>query len=250
MPTRYQQLRQVIANLAAPAEAQDAYLLSICGQLPPDEARAYGNDELALELEDAFTFGPIRQMLECGEIDQEQIDAVAALQAFLEKWSGEENADFWVRDALYTDPRWEEARVLARRALRLFPDEERPGWVPDGPDSPAEPAPRPRRELVVRALPFLVLLHLGGCLADLTSEQYSLLPLFCSITSSAWLSALALAIPFTALAAFLGTVAAGIFARTRHESRAAWAYIVLLALLAVEFALYAANFGSYGCDGP
>ena len=141
MPTRYKMHREVIANLAAPAEMQDAHLLSISGQLPPDEARTYCIDELALELEDAFTFGPIRQMLERGEIEQEQIDAVLPLDAFLEKWSGEENADFWARDALYTDPRWEEARVLARSALAPFPDEERSGWVPDGPDSTTTSTP-------------------------------------------------------------------------------------------------------------
>ena len=60
-------------------------------------------------------------MLVCGEISAVQAEAARAVDAFLEKWSGEENADFWVREALWTDPRWEEVRRLARIALIAFP---------------------------------------------------------------------------------------------------------------------------------
>lgn len=248
MPTRYQQLRQAIANLAAPAHEQDAYLVSILGHLAPNGGRGYGNDELSLELENWF--GACPHMLEWDEVSQAQIDAIIPLDAFLEKWSGEANADFWVRDALWTDPRWEEARILARRALSLFPDEERPGWVPDGPHSPGGPAPSRSHDPLVRLLPFVVLLHLGSCAADLTTEQYSLLPLFCSITDSGPLQLLVIAIPVTALASLPAAVIAGACRQTRFARPAILAYLALLALLVLELVTYAANAGSYGCDGP
>ena len=251
-------LRQAIANLAAPAEAQDAYLVSILGHLAPDGGRGYGNDELALELGDSF--GPAPDMLECGEITQEQIDAVLPLDALLEKWSGKENSDFWIRDALWTDPRWEEARLLARQALKLFPEDEsgelfggqsfRVTRVAAGPGYPESSKPRSLGDAFVRLMPLFVLLHLGSCAADLMTEQYSLIPIFCSITSSPSLGALVVAIPLTALASFLAAVIAGACRQTRFFRPIAWAYLALLALLVLELALYAANAGSFGCDGP
>jgi hypothetical protein len=124
MPTRYQQLRQAIANLAAPADEQVAWLDAIHGPLAGGTSAAgYGNDELALELDDIYHAAG--DMLEHGEIREAEIDAVKPLDELLVRWSGESNAGFWTREALYTDPRWDAVRQCARRALDALPDEER-----------------------------------------------------------------------------------------------------------------------------
>lgn len=128
MPTRYQMLRQAIASLAAPAEQQAAYLDRLHGPLTGGgSAAGYGNDELALEFDDFHC--AVGHMLEYGEIRQTEIDAAKPLDELLLRRSGRRNADFWTREALFTDPRWDEVRDCARRVLAAFPDEERSsGW--------------------------------------------------------------------------------------------------------------------------
>lgn len=115
MPTRYQQLRQAIAKLAAPAAEQRTHLESIFpnygSPLPPD----FNVDELALEFGDVYL--ATGDMLESGEIIQSEIDAARPLDEILEKWSGKHNSDFWTVGALFNDSRWEEVRQLARNAL-------------------------------------------------------------------------------------------------------------------------------------
>lgn len=130
MPTRYQMLRQAIANLAAPAEEQAAYLDRLHGPLTGGgSAAGYGNDELALEFDDIHC--AVGHMLEYGEIRRSEIDAATPLDEMLRRWSGRRNSDFWTRDALFTDSRWEEVRMCARQILAAFPDEERSGgWHP------------------------------------------------------------------------------------------------------------------------
>jgi hypothetical protein len=130
MPTRYQQLRQAIANLAAPAEAQAAYLERMFEPLTGGgSAAGYGNDELALEFDDIYCAAG--HMRDHGEVTQAEIDAARPLGELLRGWSGQHDADFWTREALFADPRWQEVRRCARRALAAFPDEERPGgWKP------------------------------------------------------------------------------------------------------------------------
>ncbi|WP_324750294.1 hypothetical protein SH591_01990 [Sphingomonas sp. LY54] len=87
----------------------------------------YGNDELALELNDIFLAAG--HMREWGEISDAEVAAVKPLDDLLEKWSGEANSDFWQREALWTDPRWKEVRKCASQALAALPDEERDtGW--------------------------------------------------------------------------------------------------------------------------
>ncbi len=119
---RYAKLRRAIATLAASADEQHAWLEEIFAPVTKGlSAWGYGNDELALELNDIYLAA--RLMVEEHEISEAQAEAPRALDAFLEKWSGKENADFWVREALWADPRWEEARQLARIALAEFPPE-------------------------------------------------------------------------------------------------------------------------------
>jgi hypothetical protein len=87
----------------------------------------YGNDELALELGDILPAAG--HMQEWGEISDAEVAAVKPLDRLLTKWSGSANSDFWRREALWTDERWEEVRRLAREALAFLPDEERDtGW--------------------------------------------------------------------------------------------------------------------------
>lgn len=143
MPTRYQQLRQAIANLAAPAAAQAAYLDQLFSAVDGGLSAAdYGNDELALEIDGIYR--ATGHMREFGEIAQDQIEAARPLDALLDRWSGEDNADFWTREALFHDPRWVEVRHRAQKALEAYPDEQRESdWTRQhaGSDIPVPPNP-------------------------------------------------------------------------------------------------------------
>lgn len=121
MRTRYTILRETVANLAAAAEAQVAYLDNSFSRLTGGgSAEAYGNDELALEFEDSFV--AVDHMLECGEITPEEIDALRLLDAMLARWSGPEQSEFWARRALFEDPRWRAIRLEAAEVLARLPD--------------------------------------------------------------------------------------------------------------------------------
>lgn len=124
MATRYQQLRQAVANLAAPADEQVRFLdegfTSLTGG---GSAAAYGNDELALELDDMFHAAD--DMIQQGELSEAEKEAIHPLDALLAEWSGQENADFWRGEALFHDARWAEIRACAARTLARLPDEER-----------------------------------------------------------------------------------------------------------------------------
>jgi len=112
MTTRYQQLRQAIANLAAPAETQAAHLQTLFGG---DIGPEFCVDELAFEFGDYYS--ATRHMMTRREITQAEIDAVEPVDALLARWSGKANADFWTVRALFSDPHWEEVRACARQAL-------------------------------------------------------------------------------------------------------------------------------------
>lgn len=124
MGTRYTLLREAVANLAAPAEAQVAYLdRSFSTLTGGGSAEAYGNDELALEFEDSFI--AMGHMLEYGEITQAEIERLRSLDELLGQWSGKTHAAFWARDALFSDRRWEIVRSRAAEVLATLPDETR-----------------------------------------------------------------------------------------------------------------------------
>jgi len=124
MRTRYTLLREAVANLAAPADAQVVYLdRSFSGLTGGQSAEAYGNDELAMEFEDSFI--AVGHMLHYGEIKTSEIDALQSLDDMLSRWSGEKHSDFWARTALFADPRWEAIRLRASEVLALLPDEAR-----------------------------------------------------------------------------------------------------------------------------
>jgi hypothetical protein len=124
MGTRYTLLREAVANLAASADAQVSYLeSSFVGLTAGKSAEAYGNDELAMEFDDSFIV--VGHMLECGEIKEDEIDALRSLNEMLSRWSGPIHKDFWARTALFEDSRWQAIRLRASEVLALLPDEAR-----------------------------------------------------------------------------------------------------------------------------
>ena len=124
MPTRYEQLRQSVAYLAAPAAEQAAHLDRLMSPLTDGgSAASYGNDEMALSFEDIFLAA--KDMISHGELTEEEAAAALPLNDLLSQLSGEQNADFWRREALHQDERWDEVRLLARSALDCLPSETR-----------------------------------------------------------------------------------------------------------------------------
>ena len=119
MPSRYEQLRSAIANLAASADEQATYLDHIHAPLTGGGSAAnYSNDELALEFEDIFHAAG--HMIDAGELAPWQRDAALPLDAILKQWSGQSHADFWKREALWSDPPWDDVRSVAKKALAAF----------------------------------------------------------------------------------------------------------------------------------
>ncbi|MEP9401078.1 hypothetical protein [Sphingomonas sp. VNH70] len=124
MPSRYQLLREAVRQLAAPAPEQVACLDAMFVRLTGGgSAAAYGNDELAIGLDDIFMAA--NDMIAHDELSEAEAAAIRPLDASLVRWSGEANAAFWRREALFHDPRWDEVRSLARHALAILPDEPR-----------------------------------------------------------------------------------------------------------------------------
>jgi hypothetical protein len=124
MPTRYEQLREAVRYLAAPAAEQVAYLDRLLRPVTGGgSAAAYGNDELALGLEDLFFAA--NDMISHGELKEIEAAAIRLLDEALTRFSGEQNASFWRRDALRGDERWDGIRTLAANALARLPEEKR-----------------------------------------------------------------------------------------------------------------------------
>lgn len=131
MPTRYQQLRQAIARLGWNADEQHAYLERILDfPRPVGTPTGYGNDELLEEFDGIYM--AVGDMRDWGEITQDEIDAAKPLDDLFKRWIGPQNADFWRREALWSDARWEQVRQCARKVLIHYPDEKRASdWIRD-----------------------------------------------------------------------------------------------------------------------
>jgi len=114
MDHRLDMLKLALANLAGSADDQARYLDGVLG----NSAAAYGNDELAQELNDAFASH--LDMKERGLMKDEQIDAVRQVDQLLGQISAGTEDVFWRREALATDPRWDQVRMAARAALRTL----------------------------------------------------------------------------------------------------------------------------------
>lgn len=124
MPTRYEQLRQAVRYLAAPAAEQIAHLDQLMSPVTGGgSAAAYGNDELALTLDDLFFAS--NDMISHGELTEAEAAAIRPLDELLTELSGKQNASFWRRESLDDDERWNEVRSLAGQALAQLPQEER-----------------------------------------------------------------------------------------------------------------------------
>lgn len=122
--TRYTQLRDAIAHLAASPEAQVAYLdKSFASLMRGNSAAGYGNNELALEFDDIFPAS--KHMLECGEITEAEISSILPLDELLKRFCEQRDEEFWKREALFVDPRWEELRKCAASILSDLPEQER-----------------------------------------------------------------------------------------------------------------------------
>ena len=59
-------------------------------------------------------------MIDFGELTAWQRDAALPLDHILDQWSGEAHADFWKREALWSDARWDEVRRVAKDVLVAF----------------------------------------------------------------------------------------------------------------------------------
>ena len=124
MTTRYQQLRQAVANLAASPGDQVTYLDQLFALLTGGgSAAGSGNDELALELDDLFHAA--NDMISHGELSQAEKDAIEPLALLLRELSCRKNANFWRREALFVDPQWVDVRICASAVLNRLPDGER-----------------------------------------------------------------------------------------------------------------------------
>ncbi len=75
-------------------------------------------DELALDFDDIAVTKD--DMLDRGELNEEEHQTIASIDDMLERMSGQENARLWTRDVLAIAPEWAEIRALARYALQLL----------------------------------------------------------------------------------------------------------------------------------
>ena len=102
-------VRETVTRASLSASDQLAFLRSI--GLPN------GADEIALDLE--YVLMVARTLAKEGEISEKAVEAISAIdQKFLEMTA---NKDLWSVEALRDSMHWEEARILAREALKLLP---------------------------------------------------------------------------------------------------------------------------------
>lgn len=101
-----------IAILAMDARTQIEWLNSL--GLPGRAALA---DELALEFDDGYMLLPV--FLDKGWLKDHSADVLGDIARALTAMSGRENEAVWAVEALASDPRWEEVRGLARKALAM-----------------------------------------------------------------------------------------------------------------------------------
>jgi hypothetical protein len=124
MSTRYQQLRAAVANLAASADLQVAYLdklFVLC--TGGGSAAGYGNIELVEEFYDILLAR--NHMVEYDEIKPPEVAATAQLDEFLSLICAEQDDTLWAREALFIDDRWKKIRSRAAEVLKKLPDEAR-----------------------------------------------------------------------------------------------------------------------------
>ncbi|MEL6486252.1 MAG: hypothetical protein AAFQ13_03790 [Pseudomonadota bacterium] len=118
MTTAYARLYEAVERLASPPERQSSYLTEIFAEMDGQNARYRNCDELALELDDFFCEG---KGAAASHLSEEQIALIGDLDTYLNDCSGKQNKEFWQREALFLDDRWQHVRSLATRALLRLP---------------------------------------------------------------------------------------------------------------------------------
>lgn len=108
------ELRRTLRALAQPADVQRS--------LFPEEVVI--GDELVMEFCDAF-----ERCRSVASLPDAQLKCLTALDELIDSHSGEHNEDLWCDpESLSTDPRWEDMRQAAARALDSF------GWTNVAPE--------------------------------------------------------------------------------------------------------------------
>lgn len=105
--SRVELLRDATTVLASEPAAQLQYLeqLGVAGVV----------DELALEYDDVASAA--KDMLQAGEIDRVQYEAIQSLSKYLDDMSGAKNKNLWQPENLSVAPEWETVRRLADHLL-------------------------------------------------------------------------------------------------------------------------------------
>ena len=111
-------------HLSLSAEEQAAFLdrefRSLTGG---GDASAYGNDELVELFCDIALAIP--HLISINQLTQVEAEAVQRFDTRLNEVCDPQDSAFWMRPALFEDPRWEEIRIAAREALERLPNEPR-----------------------------------------------------------------------------------------------------------------------------
>ena len=102
-------LRDEVGLLARPAADQERWM---------DDTR-FPVDEMALQFYDTF-LAALPRLTDRGILTPAAGDAIRALDAFLDTFSGKHNGVLWTREALRTEPVWIRVRELAGVAADLI----------------------------------------------------------------------------------------------------------------------------------
>ncbi|WP_067181567.1 hypothetical protein [Microtetraspora niveoalba] len=101
-------LAEALVLLAAPAERQHDWC----------ERHTLPEDELALEFDDVYGWSVwMLDEQRPGLLTTEVKALLDGIDRALEAMSGEEHAEVWTCEGLMSDPRWQQVRILARRAV-------------------------------------------------------------------------------------------------------------------------------------
>jgi hypothetical protein len=104
---------RAIAVLALPAPAQMEWLRSL--GLPGEPAVS---DEIAQEFDDGYRLLPV--FIERGWLPERMLPPLADLNDLLTRMSGAGHSAVWETEALASATEWEQARTIARTALKLL----------------------------------------------------------------------------------------------------------------------------------
>lgn len=124
----YLALRDGVSLLAAPAEAQVAWLDDIFRDMTNGgSAEGFGNYELlANYCEDMVAIG---HQVSVGQVAPTEEKAFRRLDEFIGSVPKDDEA-IWLRESLFADQRWEEISRVALEVLATLPDKANdPEWV-------------------------------------------------------------------------------------------------------------------------